>query len=172
MAKQYANFQPNKVAAHRNSIGGKLAVVAKRGQIVTRKAGATDEVELATGKAGLFLRRDVVEAAAHKTLVEQEQIYPNKNGFELPYIKDGSVQAEDYSEVWVEGTDLLDASMDETVTARTPVTTAAGKIAVLTDSATEETLGFVELNEAAKNGAGRRFLIEVARSAKIVVAAP
>jgi len=172
MSLRYANFQPVKPKKGRDSIGGLLAVAAVCGMIVSRKTGATDELELSTGKAGFFLSRSVVSDADFKTALEQQELYPDKNEFELPFKVDGSVQAEDFQEVWVEGSALLDASMDVSTTVRAPVTSAAGKFAELTDSEAQECLGFVVLNEAARNGGGgRRFLIQIARSGKNIPAA-
>jgi hypothetical protein len=169
---QKANFQPNKLTPNRYSIGGLLAVAAVRGMIVDRKSGDEDTLELSTGKAGYFLRRDVASAAERMTFVEQDMLYPDARGFEMPYLVGGSAQAEDYEEVWVEGADLLDASMDAATAIRCPVTSAAGKFAELTDSEAQETLGHVALNEAAENaGVGRRFLIRIARSARTIPAA-
>ena len=170
MSTRTRNFQPVKVAANRQSITGLLAVAALQGMVVTRKAGSVDTVELATGKAGLFLREDVVTSAALTALVEANELRPNKDGFQYPYIVGDAVTAEDYAEVWVEG-DALDASMDENTVIGSSVTTSAGKIAELTDSEAQEALGIVRDNIAAINGAGRRFLIEVARAPKNVPAA-
>lgn len=162
---RYANFQPVKPKKGRDSIGGLLAVAAVCGMIASRKTGADDTLELATGKAGFFLSRDVVSEGDFKTALEQQELYPDKNQFELPCKVGGSVQAEDFQEVWVEGAALLDASMDAATVVRAPVTSAAGKFAELTNSETQECLGFVVLNEAARNGGGgRRFLIQIARS--------
>lgn len=167
MALQYNNFEPVKSPAGRHSIGGSLAVTAKRGMIVT-EAVADNTLELATGRAGFFLTRDVVSAADFKIALEQEELYPDKGGFPLPTQVGKSAQAEHFQEVWVEGADLLDANMDASVAARAPVTTNAGKFAKLTASATQEAMGVVVKNEPAKNGAGRRFLILVTRTPKVV----
>lgn len=171
MARKHKLFQPNKYARHRASIGGKLAVAAVAGLIVTRKSGATDELELATGKAGFFLRTQVVaDLATLKGLIDANELRMNKAGFEYPVVAGSSVQAEDFEEVWVEGSTLLHASMDENVAPGTPVTTDAGKLKVLTNSETEESMGKVALNIAGVvDPANRRFLIHVMRTAKVVV---
>lgn len=171
MSTRIRNFQPVKYAANRHSITGLLAVAALAGMVVTRKSGATDELELATGKAGFFLDRDVVaNAAALKALVDANELRPNKDGFEYPYVAGGAVTAEDFAEIWIEG-DALDSSMDVNTVVGSAVTTNAGKIAELTDSEAQEALGIVRLNEADANGSGRRFLIEVRRAPKNVPAA-
>ena len=159
------NFQPVKPKSDRHSIGGILAVAAVAGMVVSHHATAEDTLELATGKAGYFLTRDVKTAADLKTFSEQNQLYPDAGGFETPFLVGGSVQAADYDEVWVEG-EVLDASMDAATTIGCPVTTNAGKIAEVTNAATQEVLGVVEKNIAAVNGAGRRFLIRVQRDGR------
>jgi hypothetical protein len=168
---KYKLFQPVKTPPNRHSIGGKLAVAAKRGMIVNHKAGTTDELELSTGKAGFFLAFDVVaDLATLKGLIDANELRPNKAGFEYPLVAGSVVQAEDFVEVWVEGSDLLHASMDEDVLPDTPITTAAGKITVLTDSVAQEAMGKVVLNEAGKvDGDNRRFLLQIARSTKVVL---
>lgn len=169
MSTRTRNFQPVKVAAGRQSITGILAVAALQGMVLARTAGAADTLELADGVAGMFLREDVVSSAALTTLIEADELRPNKGGFQYPYTVGGAVTAEDYAEVWIEG-DALDASMDVNTVIGSSVTTSAGKIAELTDSEAQECLGVVRDNIAAINGAGRRFLIEVARAPKNVPA--
>ena len=173
MAIRVNNFQPVKYGSDRHSIGGKLAVAAKRGMIVSRKAGAVDELELATGKAGFFLARDVVSAADAKAFVEADELRPNKSGFQSPYVIDGSVQAEDFEEIWVEGTDLLNASMDVNTPVGAQVTTSAGKFTEVTSLTTQEVIGKVVLNIAAINtvAPARRFLLQIIRGTNPVVAA-
>lgn len=171
MSTRIRNFQPVKYPANRHSITGILAVAAVMGMVLTRKSGETDALELADGKAGFFLDRDVAaNKAALQALVEANERRPDKAGFEYPYVAGGAVTVEDYAEVWVEG-DALDASMDVNTVVGSAVTTAAGKIAELTNSEAQEALGIVRLNEADANGAGRRFLIEVRRAPKNVPAA-
>jgi hypothetical protein len=171
MAIRVNNFQPVKYGSDRHSIGGKLAVAAKRGQIVNRKSGVVDELELATDKAGFFLARDVMSAANAKLFVEADELRPDKAGFQSPYVIDGSVQAEDFEEVWVEGTDLLDAAMDVNVAVGAQLTSAAGKFKPITHAATQETIGKVVLNIAAVNTAApaRRFLIQIVRGTAITI---
>lgn len=167
MSTTNRNFQPVKYAANRHSVTGVLAVAALAGMVLSRKAGETDVLELANGKAGFFLDRDVVSAADFKTATEQHQLYPNKAGFVYPYMIGGAVTAEDFEEIWIEG-DALHSSMDSSVTADTGVTTNAGKVCKLTDMLTQEALGIVRQNIPAINGAGRRFLIEIRRSVKVI----
>lgn len=165
MSTRTRNFQPVKYAANRHSITGLLAVAAVAGMVVSRKAGATDELELATGKAGFFLDRDVVaNNAALKALIDANELRPNKDGFEYPYVAGQAVTAEDFDEVWIEGA-ALDASMDGTVTVGSRFTTASGKIAKWT-ATTQESLGIVRETIDDINGAGKRFLIQIAREAK------
>lgn len=173
MAIRVNNFQPVKYGSDRHSIGGKLAVAATRGMIVSRKTGATDELELSTGKAGFFLCRDVVSAANAKAFVEADELRPDKAGFVSPYVIDGSVQAEDFTEIWVEGSALLDASMDVNTRIGDQVTAVAGKFAEVTSLTTQEVIGKVVLNIAAINTASpaRRFLIQIIRGTNPVVAA-
>ncbi len=172
MAIRVKNFQPVKYGSDRHSIGGKLAVAAKLGMIVSRKSGAVDELELATGKAGFFLCRDVVTAADAKAFVEADELRPDKAGFVSPYVIDGSVQAEDFVELWVEGSDLLHASMDVNTPVGAQVTSAAGKFSEVTSLTTQEVIAKVVLNIAAVNGGGgRRFLLQIIRGTNPVVAA-
>lgn len=166
MSTRTRNFQPVKYAANRHSITGLLAVAAVAGMVLSRKAGATDELELATGEAGFFLDRDVVaNKAALAALVDANELRPDKDGFEYPYVAAGAVTAEDFAEIWIEGA-ALDASMDAATVVGSAVTTAAGKIAELTNSETQEALGVVRQNIAAINTASpaRRFLIEIRRA--------
>lgn len=162
------NFQPTKYSPSRHSIGGKLAVAAKRGQIVRRKAGTTDELELATGTGGFHLTRDVVTAADAKAFHEADLLRENKGGFQTPFVVDGAVQAEDFAEVWVEGPDLLGAGMDNSVTVGTPLMVSGGKFIPLATPATNENYGVVRENIAAINhpGPARRFLIQITRQPK------
>lgn len=173
MAIRVNNFQPVKYGSDRHSIGGKLAVAATRGMIVNRKSGATDELELSTGKAGFFLARDVVSAASAKAFVEADELRPNKGGFQSPYVIDGSVQAEDVVELWVEGATLLDASMDVNTPVGAQVTSLGGKFSEVTSLTAQEVIGKVVLNIPAINTASpaRRFLIQVIRGTNPVVAA-
>jgi hypothetical protein len=167
MALRHLNFQPVKPKRDRHSIGGTLAALAVAGMIVARHATNEDVLELANGKAGYFLMRDVVSAAAQKTALEQEELYPDRGAFHLPYLQGGVVQADDHDEVWVEGAALLDASMDAATTIGCPVTSAAGKFAEVTTAATQEVLGTVVSNVAALNGGGgRRFLIKIHRDGR------
>lgn len=163
------NFQPQAYTPNRTTITGALAVAAVMGMVLTRKAGAAnDELELADGEAGFFLDRDVVaNKAALTTLIEANELRPDKDGFEYPYVAGEPVTAQDFAEVWVEG-EALGAGMDNTVAQHTAVTTAAGKIVPLTNSETQECLGIVRQNIAAINTAApaRRFLIEVRRAPK------
>lgn len=170
---RYKAFQPTKREANRFSIGGLLAVAAVEGMIVNRKAGTADTLELSTGKAGYFLSRDVKSLADIQTHVRADVLDPNKGGFQTPFQVDGSVQAEDYDEVWVEGAGLLDASMDNTVVAGANVTSATGKYALLTNSETQESLGVVSLVEPGRlpGSTGKRFCIQVRRSVKNIPAA-
>ena len=171
MSTRTRNFQPVKYPANRHSITGTLAVAALMGMVVTRKSGETDVLELANGKAGFFLDRDVVaNAAALTALVDANELRPNKDGFEYPYVAGGAVTAEDFAEVWIEG-DALDSSMDANTVVGSSVTTESGKIAELTDSEAQEALGIVRQNIADANGSGRRFLIEVRRAPKNIPAA-
>lgn len=165
-----ANFQPTQYSPNRFTLTGLLAVAALAGMVVTRKNAASDELELANGKAGFFLDRDVVaNKAALQALIEANELRPDKDGFEYPYVAAGAVTAGDFQEIEIEG-DALDASMDDTVTVDTTVTTSAGKIAVLTDSEAEEALGIVRKIEDAKNGAGKRFTIQIVRAPKNIPA--
>lgn len=159
-----ANFQPVKYPANRHSIGGTLAVAAKRGQIVSRTSDTA--VGLATGKSGFFLTRDVIDndnGTALTAYHDADELRPNKAGFQTPFLKGGSVQAEELPEVWVEGSDLLHTDMDNTVVAGQKVTTNAGKFAKLTSSITQECAGVVRVVVAAANSPApaKRFLIEV-----------
>lgn len=166
------NFQPVKTPKGRHSIGGLLAVAAVLGQIVTRKAGATDTLELATGKAGYFLTRDVVSSAAMKTYMEQDELYPDKGGFGSPFVVGGSVQAEDLPEVWVEGPALL-SGIDTDTPVGTVVTTNAGKLVPLTDAETQEPMGIIRQVIAAINddtADAARVLVEVRRGQKVEAA--
>lgn len=172
MAIRINNFQPVKYGSDRHSIGGKLAVAAVRGMIVSRKTGAVDELELSTGKAGFFLARDCVSAATAKTFVENDELRPDKAGFVSPYVIDGVVQADDFTEIWVEGSDLLHASMDVNTRIGDQVTAVAGKFSEVTSLTTQEVIGKVVLNTPALNGGGgRRFLIQIIRGTNPVVAA-
>lgn len=165
------NFQPVQYSATRATITGTLAVAALAGMVVCQKSGTTDELELATGKAGFFLDRDVVaNKAALQALIEANELRPNKDGFEYPYVAGGAVTGEDFDIIEIEGS-ALDASMDNTITAGTPVTTASGKVSKLTNSETQETLGIVRLVADDVNGSGKRFTIQIARSAKNIPAA-
>ncbi len=171
---QYRNFQPNDVSATRKTITGILPVAAVMGMIVNRNSTTTDTsdvLQLSTGRAGYFLRRDVVTVAARKAWLDADELRPNKGGFEVPYVIDGAVTAEDFDEVWVEGSALLDASMDAATAVGANVTSSAGKFAEVTNLATQDILGVVQVNEAALNGGGgRRFLIRVTRSQHQAVA--
>lgn len=172
MAIRSKNFQPVKYSPSRHSVGGILGVAAVRGMILNRLAGSVDTWELATGKAGYFLTRDVVSAAAAKTFHEADMLRPDKGGFESPFVVGGSVQVEDYEEFWVEGADLLHASMDAATPVGAQVTSAAGKFSEVTSLTTQEVIAKVVLNIAALNGGGgRRFLLQTVRGANPVVAA-
>jgi hypothetical protein len=165
------NFQPTQYSASRFTVTGVLAVAALAGMVVTRKNAAADELELADGKSGFFLDRDVVaNKAALQSLIEANELRPDKDGFEYPYVAGGPVTAGDFEEIEIEGS-AMDASMDGTVTVGTPVTTASGKIAVLTDSEAEECLGIVRKIVDDVNGAGKRFTIQVIRAPKNIPAA-
>lgn len=173
---KYHNFQPVKSSPTRHSIGGTVAFVGKRGQIVTHKNDGTNELVLATGTAGFFLERDIVSETDLTAAIKANEIPSNALNpaeFEYPYQQNGSAQATDYEEVWVEGSDLVDGLTDAT-TVGTEVTTAAGKFTPLTDSEAEETMGVVRAIEDAKNAAApaKRFLISVMRGAKNIPAAP
>ncbi len=177
MSTRFRNFQPNDIQSERKSIGGKLAVAAVMGMVVCRKAGATlalqDELELATGKSGFFLRRDVADAAALKAFVDADVLRPGKAGWETPYLIGSSVQAEDFDEIWIESPELLHASMDVDTPVGSRVTTAAGKITEWT-ATTQEAFGIVRENIPAINTAGpaRRFLIEIIRAPKTACCSP
>ncbi len=168
MAKRVDNFLPVRYPSDRHTETGKLAVAAKRGMVVCHKAaaGADGEVELATGKAGFFLTRDVVSAADLKTFHEGNMLRPDKEGFQSPFVINGHVQAEDLDSFWVEGADVLGASMDADAPIGASVTTAAGKIVLLEDSEAEECLGIIRDKVAAVNAASpaKRFLIQVVRA--------
>jgi hypothetical protein len=165
-----ANFQPVQYSATRLTITGTLAVAALAGMVVNLKAGTTEELELSTGKAGFFLPRDVVaDKAALKTLIESNQLRPDKDGFEYPYVAGEAVTGEDYELIEIEGA-ALDASMDGTIVAGQQVTTASGKISKLTNSQTQECLGVVRLVADDVNGSGKRFTIQVIRAPKNVPA--
>lgn len=165
------NFQPTQYPANRHTVIAKLAVAALAGMVVNLKAGTTDEFELSDGKAGFFLDKDVVaNKAALQALIEANELRPNKAEFELPDVAGAPVAAQDFAEIEIEGS-ALDASMDGTVTVDTQVTTAAGKIAKLTDSEAEECLGVVRRVADDVNGTGKRFTIQIMRSAKVIPAA-
>lgn len=165
------NFQPEKVAAHRHSIGGTVSFLAPLGAIVVPHATQANVLSLATGRAGFFLRRAVVSAADFKTEVEQNELYPDRAGFEMPTKINGHAQAEDYSGVWVEGEALLDASLAD-VAVGTRVTSAAGKFAALTNSTTQESLGVIRRKLPAANAeSGFRYMIHVIRDTAAIVPA-
>lgn len=167
MALRHLNFQPVKPKRDRHSIGGVLAVLAVQGMLVARHATNEDVLELANGKAGYPLMRDVVSPADFKTALEQEELYPDRGGFHLPFRQGSVVQADDHDEAWVEGAALLDASMDAATTIGCPVTSALGKYAEVTNAATQEVLGTVVMNVPALNGGGgRRFLIKFHRDGR------
>ncbi len=172
MAIRYKNFQPVKYSPGRHSIGGILAVAAVQGMIVSRLAGSVDTFELATGKAGYFLTRNVVSAADAKAFHEADMLRLNKGGFQSPFVIGGAVQAEDFEEFWVEGSALLDASMDVDTRVGDQVTSVAGKFSEVTSLTTQEVIAKVVLNIAAINGGGgRRFLLQTIRGTNPVVAA-
>lgn len=161
------NFQPVKYNKGRHSIGGVLAVAAVRGMIVCRSTSAEDTLALATGKAGFFLTRDVVaNEAALKAYHDADELRPNKAGFQTPAVAGDVVQAEELHEVWVEGTDLLDASITNSTPAGSKLTTTAGKFALLTNSNTQECVGIIRTVLAAQNAVApaKRFLIEILRN--------
>jgi hypothetical protein len=165
------NFQPTQYSPNRFTVTGLLAVAALAGMVVTRKNAAADEVELADGKAGYFLDRDVVaNKAALQTLIEANELRPDKDGFEYPYVAGGQVTAGDFEEIEIEGS-ALDSSMDGTVAVGDQVTTASGKIALLTDSEAEECLGIVRKIVDDINGSGKRFTIQIVRAPKNIPAA-
>lgn len=165
------NFQPTQYSSTRFTVTGLLAVAALAGMVVTRKNAADDELELANGKAGFFLDRDVVaNKAALQALMEANELRPDKDGFEYPYVAGGQVTAGDFEEIEIEG-DALDASMDANTTVGTAVTTASGKIAELTDSEAQECLGIVRKIVDDINGTGKRFTIQIVRAPKNVPAA-
>lgn len=175
MAKKYHNFQPQQTLRNAASIGGKCAFVAARGAVVVPKTDGSNELVLATGKAGLFLMRDVKSAADITAIVKANEVPtcgPFGNEFELPYQQNGYGQAREERFVWVEGDDLI-SDLDENTAVGTKVTTASGKIAAMTDSETEECLGIVRAIEAAKNSdaPAKRFLIEVIPSTVNIPAA-
>ena len=168
------NFQPVQYNSSRNTQTGVCAVAAVMGMVLSLKDDdlETPILELADGKAGLFLDRDIVaNKAALQVLVEANELRPNKGEFEYPYVAGGAVTAQDFDLVWVEGA-ALHASMDVETTIGQQVTTAAGKITELTNSETQECLGVVRKNMAAINttAPARRFLIEVIRAPKNVPA--
>jgi hypothetical protein len=168
------NFQPVKYAANRHSIGGvtDAAFVAKRGQIVQQTADG-DGIEIADdGKAGYFLTRDVMLAADLKAWHDANELRPNKAGFTTPFLAGQPAQAEDLKEIWVEGTDLLDASIDENTAVDTALTTDGGKFAVLTDSEAQECIAIVRAKVAALNddAPAKRFLLEIVRAPKNIPA--
>jgi hypothetical protein len=168
MALRYQNFQPVKYGSDRHSFSGVLAVAAVAGMIINVKSDAADAVELSTGKAGFFLRENVLaDAAALKAYIEQDILHPNAAGFRTPAVAGGTVQAEDIVDLWVEGAALLDAAMDGTVAAGAQLTSAAGKWKPVTDATTQETLGIVRRVIAAQNaGSGYRFRIQIVRDGK------
>lgn len=166
MSVKYRDFQPVKSSPTRHTIGGKVAFEAPRGLVVLPKSDGTDELVKANGKAGYFLMRGVVTAAALTAAIKANEVptgMASPAEFEYPYEVNASGQAEDLQEFWVEGDDLIH-DLDENTTVGTKVTTNAGKIAELTDSATQECLGIVRAIEDAKNTEdAKRFRIEVIR---------
>lgn len=170
MSTRVRNFQPNDIADDRKTITGLLAVAAVMGMVVNRKVGSTlstqDQLELSSGKAGYFLRRDVADPAGLKAFIDADVLRPNKLGFETPYPIGGVCQAEHFDEVWVEGIDILGAGMNTAAGTSFAVTTLNGQIIPLTHTATQETLGIVRENIPAVNTASpaRRFLIEIRRA--------
>lgn len=165
------NFQPVKYPTNRHTVTGILAVAAVAGMVVSRKSGSVDTLELANGKAGWFLDRDVVaNKAALDALIDANELRPNKNGFEYPYVAGGAVTGEDFEEFWIEGA-ALDASMDANAPIRATVTTINGKIGLLTNSETQEAIGIIEDRIDDFNGSGKRFLIRKAVSGKAIPAA-
>jgi hypothetical protein len=166
------NFQPVRYTNNRYTVTGMLAVAAVMGMMVCRKAGAAnDELELANGKAGWILDRDVLaNKAALTNAIEANELRPDKDYFEYPYVAGQPVTGQDFEEFWVEG-DALGAGMDATVAAETQLTTAAGKYVPLTDSEAQECVGIVKQNIAAVNtdAPARRFLIETRRAPKNIL---
>lgn len=167
MAKKYENFQPQQTPDNPDSIGGIANFTAVRGNIVVPKGDGTNEVELADGQAGYFLDRDVKSEADITAIVKANEV-PTVgqfgNEFEMPYQEGNAAQAKVFPAVWVEGSDLIH-DLDENTTVDTQVTTNAGKIAELTDSEDQESMGVVRAIEPAKNAAApaKRFLIAVMR---------
>src|SRR5690606_36172215 len=106
-------------------------VAAVMGMVVNVKDDdlETPTLELANGKSGLFLDRDVVaNKAALQALVESNELRPNKDGFAYPYVAGGAVTAEHFDLVWVEGA-ALHVSLDVDTVIGQQVTTNAGTIA-------------------------------------------
>lgn len=166
-----ANFQPIEYSATRFTVTGLLAVAALAGMVVNVKAGTDYELELSTGVAGFFLDKDVVaNKAALQALIEANMLRPDKDGFEYPDVAGGAVTAQDFGVIEIEGS-ALDASMDADATAGMSVTTAAGKIALLTDSEAEESLGIIRSVADDVNGSGKRFTIQIIRAPKNIPAA-
>lgn len=164
-----SNCEPIRYNPNRHTITGVLAVAAVMGMFVTRKSDADETLELATNKAGFILERDVLaNKAALTALIEANELRPNKDGFEYPYVAGEPVTAHDHLEVWVEG-GAIGAGIDENTAAETQLTTAAGKLVPLTNSATQECAAIVKRNIAAINTEdGRRLLIEIRRGVKTV----
>lgn len=169
MSTRTRNFQPVAYNQSRHTITGMLAVAALAGMVVCRKAGAVDELELANNKAGFFLDRDVVaNKAALQALIDNNELRPNKDGFEMPYVAGQAVTAHDFDEFWIEG-DALGAGMSGALAVGTPLTTAEGKLVPATNTETQEVVGYVSDNIDDINGAGKRFLVTRARAAKNVI---
>ncbi len=174
MAVRVNMFQPVKYNPGRHSFAGTFVGTGKRGLILTRHATSKDVLILANGVSGFFATRDIVaDNDALQAFVEADSLRPNKGGFQSPFVSGGAVQVEDYEEVWVEGTDLLDASMDVNTAVNTQVTTANGKFSERTSLTTMEGIAIVKQNIPAINtdAPARRFLLQIIRTPKGVAAA-
>lgn len=138
-------------------ISGKLAVAALMGQFVARKdpAAATGitsthlqpEFELATGKRGYALTRDVLNLTEHtlSTLIEQDA------DFLTPTLVNQVATAREVEEGEYEGSDFLVLAGAQAISSgtaiNTPLTLSGGKLALKTG-------GLLEKVADGRNGAG------------------
>jgi len=149
-----------------NSISGKLAVAALAGMLVQTKPTTTAngahvftdsvELELATGRRGFVLERDVLNQTEHT--LHQLMFQP---GILTPELVNSHVSARQVQEIEVEGTGHLDASIVAGLSGGTKLTTSAGKWALITDAAAQEVAGILRGYLAPEDGGAVRVLIEV-----------
>jgi len=131
------------------------------------------EFELATGRKGFVLERELLNAT-EIPLSNLMNIFPTGGtaaagtlaDIQSPELAGNHVSARKVQEMEIEGTDLIDTvtsgrALSGATAVGVPLTTLAGKIALLTDATTQELYGYLRGQLAPEGTGAFRILVEV-----------